>query len=150
MNENNRANKSEEDKIPVTFSTSFFGSGKTTLLNYILQEQCDNKLANVENEFGDQIIERLQVPLRKLRSLQGSYYLHLLLLPVLSQGCQRLQQQHDCETTDVESQKLQPSLSLGFSWIFRTLSGNRGNHPPTTSLLIHVILPMIQSMTMTA
>jgi G3E family GTPase len=40
-------------KIPVTILTGFLGSGKTTLLNRILSEQHGQRLAVIENEFGE-------------------------------------------------------------------------------------------------
>ena len=39
--------------IPVTILTGFLGSGKTTLLNRILREQHGNRIAVIENEFGE-------------------------------------------------------------------------------------------------
>ena len=39
--------------IPVTILTGFLGSGKTTLLNRILSEQHGEKIAVIENEFGE-------------------------------------------------------------------------------------------------
>ena len=39
--------------IPVTILTGFLGSGKTTLLNRILKEQHGQRLAVIENEFGE-------------------------------------------------------------------------------------------------
>src|SRR5688572_23474348 len=39
--------------IPVTILTGFLGSGKTTLLNRILTEQHGQRVAVIENEFGE-------------------------------------------------------------------------------------------------
>ena len=39
--------------IPVTILTGFLGSGKTTLLNRILSERHGEKIAVIENEFGE-------------------------------------------------------------------------------------------------
>jgi G3E family GTPase len=42
-----------DTKIPVTILTGFLGSGKTTLLNRILSEQHGQRIAVIENEFGE-------------------------------------------------------------------------------------------------
>src|SRR6476620_75432 len=47
----------EGDLIPVTILTGFLGSGKTTLLNRILTEQHGEKIAVIENEFGEEGID---------------------------------------------------------------------------------------------
>ena len=43
--------------IPVTILTGFLGSGKTTLLKRILTETHDQKIAVIENEFGEENID---------------------------------------------------------------------------------------------
>jgi len=47
----------ETELIPVTILTGFLGSGKTTLLNRILTEQHGEKIAVIENEFGEEGID---------------------------------------------------------------------------------------------
>ena len=43
--------------IPATILTGFLGSGKTTLLKRILQEAHGQKIAVIENEFGEENID---------------------------------------------------------------------------------------------
>ena len=45
--------QAEKDLIPVTILTGFLGAGKTTLLNRILHEQHGERIAVIENEFGE-------------------------------------------------------------------------------------------------
>jgi G3E family GTPase len=43
----------DANMVPVTILTGFLGSGKTTLLNRILKEEHGQKIAVIENEFGE-------------------------------------------------------------------------------------------------
>ena len=44
---------STDKRIPATILTGFLGAGKTTLLNRILSEQHGQRIAVIENEFGE-------------------------------------------------------------------------------------------------
>ena len=46
-----------EEPIPVTILTGFLGAGKTTLLNRILKENHGQKIAVIENEFGEEGVD---------------------------------------------------------------------------------------------
>src|SRR5512140_300746 len=46
-----------QDLVPVTILTGFLGAGKTTLLNRILHEQHGEKIAVIENEFGEEGVD---------------------------------------------------------------------------------------------
>lgn len=50
-------NSQVQQNIPVTILTGFLGSGKTTLLNRILSEDHGQRIAVVENEFGEEGID---------------------------------------------------------------------------------------------
>ena len=43
----------QEGMVPVTILTGFLGSGKTTLINRVLKEQHGQRIAVIENEFGE-------------------------------------------------------------------------------------------------
>ena len=43
--------------IPATILTGFLGAGKTTLLKRVLQEAHGQKIAVIENEFGEENID---------------------------------------------------------------------------------------------
>jgi G3E family GTPase len=44
-------------KVPVTILTGFLGAGKTTLLNRILRERQHERIAVIENEFGEEGVD---------------------------------------------------------------------------------------------
>ena len=61
-----------EDLIPVTIITGFLGAGKTTLLNRILTEEHGQKIAVIENEFGEESIDNdLLVQSGSLHTVRG-------------------------------------------------------------------------------
>ena len=43
--------------IPATILTGFLGAGKTTLLNRLLHEDHGQRIAVIENEFGEENID---------------------------------------------------------------------------------------------
>ena len=47
----------ERNMVPVTILTGFLGSGKTTLLNRILKEEHGQRIAVIENEFGEVVVD---------------------------------------------------------------------------------------------
>ncbi len=49
--------RTPQQLIPVTILTGFLGSGKTTLLNRILKEHHGQKIAVIENEFGQEGVD---------------------------------------------------------------------------------------------
>jgi G3E family GTPase len=49
--------KQNIELIPATILTGFLGSGKTTLLKRILTERHGEKIAVIENEFGEEGID---------------------------------------------------------------------------------------------
>lgn len=51
------ATPAEQNLIPVTILTGFLGAGKTTLLKRILTEQHGEKIAVIENEFGEEGVD---------------------------------------------------------------------------------------------
>ncbi len=57
-----------DQKTPVTVLTGFLGSGKTTLLNRILTERHGQKIAVIENEYGEVGIDNDLVIISKISS----------------------------------------------------------------------------------
>ncbi len=65
-------------KTPVTILTGFLGAGKTTLLNRILTEQHGQRIAVIENEFGEIGIDHELVVQTRRGNLRDEQRLHLL------------------------------------------------------------------------
>ena len=55
--------------IPTTILTGFLGAGKTTLLNRILHEEHGQKIAVIENEFGEENIDNEITPTAALAEI---------------------------------------------------------------------------------
>ena len=53
----NRSSQPQSAKIPVTILTGFLGAGKTTLLQRILKERHGERIAVIENEFGETSVD---------------------------------------------------------------------------------------------
>lgn len=53
----NRPTQTQSAKIPVTILTGFLGAGKTTLLQRILTERHGERIAVIENEFGETSVD---------------------------------------------------------------------------------------------
>ena len=67
-----RASGQEEvvdERIPATIITGFLGAGKTTLLNRIMTEDHKRRIAVIENEFGEILLEQ-----RPPKGIWGSLY----------------------------------------------------------------------------
>ena len=59
-----------DGKIPITVLTGFLGSGKTTLLNHLLHTQREQKIAVIENEFGEVPIDNELLSASKLAAAE--------------------------------------------------------------------------------
>ena len=69
----------DKDLIPVTILTGFLGAGKTTLLNRILKEQHGQRIAVIENEFGEVGVDNeILVEDRRRADRRDEQRLHLL------------------------------------------------------------------------
>ena len=62
--------------IPVTIITGFLGAGKTTLLNRILKEEHGQKIAVIENEFGEEAIDSDLLVTNEDEEIITMYLLH--------------------------------------------------------------------------
>lgn len=62
----------DRDLVPVTILTGFLGAGKTTLLKQILNEQHGQRIAVIENEFGEEGIDN-----ELLTELQGEQIIEM-------------------------------------------------------------------------
>ena len=70
--------------IPVTILTGFLGSGKTTLLNRILKEQHGQRIAVIENEFGEAGIDNELLVQDRGALIRDSYHLYVIAINVIT------------------------------------------------------------------
>src|SRR5258708_13597642 len=78
----------EANMVPVTILTGFLGSGKTTLLNRILKEDHGQRIAVIENEFGEagidsDIVEKSEDQIVEMNNGCISCTLPADLIPIL-------------------------------------------------------------------
>ena len=65
--------------IPATILTGFLGSGKTTLLKRVLTEAHGQKIAVIENEFGEENIDTDILVTESKEQIVPVSYTHLTL-----------------------------------------------------------------------
>ena len=70
--------------IPATILTGFLGAGKTTLLKRVLSEAHGQKIAIIENEFGEENIDKLwRRKNAKVNSILSAWSLKPRVWPIL-------------------------------------------------------------------
>lgn len=117
-----------DKRLPVVVLTGFLGAGKTTLLNYILKEQCQMKLAVIENEIGEVSIDDALVEQRHEDLAEE--------LMVLNNGCVCCTIRGDLVNTLHNLAEKQSSGKLSLDGVLLELTGAADPAPVVQSFMV--------------